>query len=84
MFLVLERSGALDVSNELLLACLRYVFLPRINQNLEKFCESWNNHLLSKENNMSPNQLYIHGLHRIVSSRSTMDRELWEPQNDVS
>ena len=46
VFLVLERSGALDVSNELHLACLHYVFLPRINQHLEKFCEGWNNHPL--------------------------------------
>ena len=84
VFLVLERSGALDVSNELHLACLHYVFLPRINQHLEKFCEGWNNHPLSTEKNMSPNQLWIHGLHRIVGSGSTIDKELWEPQNDMS
>ena len=84
VFLVLERSGALDVSNELHLACLHYVFLPRINQHLEKFCEGWNNHPLSTEKNMSPNQLWIHGLHSIAGSGSTIDKELWEPQNDVS
>ena len=84
VFLVLERSGALDVSNELHLACLHYVFLPMINQHLEKFCEGWNNHPLSTENNMSPNKLWIHGLHRIVVSGSTIDKELWEPQNDMS
>ena len=76
VFLVLERSGALDVSNELHLACLHYVFLPRINQHLEKFCEGWNNHPLSTEKNMLPNQLWIHGLHRIVGSESTIDKEL--------
>ena len=84
VFLVLERSGALDVSNELHLACLHYVFLPRINQHLKKLCEGWNNHPLSTEKIMSPNQLWIHGLHRIVGSGSTIDKELWEPQNDVS
>ena len=84
VFLVLERSGALDVSNELHLACLHYVFLPRINQHLKKLCEGWNNHPLSTEKIMSPNQLWIHGLHRIVGSGSTIDKELWEPQNNVS
>ena len=43
VFLVLERFGALD---ELHLACLHYVFLPRINHPLEMFCEGWNNHPL--------------------------------------
>ena len=84
MLLVLDRSGALDVSNQLHLACLHYLFLPRINQHLEKFCEGWNNHPLSTEKNMPPNQLWIHGLHRIVGSGSTIDKELWEPQNNVS
>ena len=83
VFLVLGHSGVLDVSNELHLACLHYVFLPRINQHLEKFCEGWNNHPLRTEKNKSPNQLWIHGLHRIVGSGSTIDKELWEPQNGM-
>ena len=33
---------------------------------------------------MSPNQLWIHGLHRLVGSGSTIDKELWEPENAVS
>ena len=48
------------------------------------YLEGWNNYPLSTEKNMSPNQLWIHGLHRIVGSGSTIDKELWEPQNDVS
>ena len=48
------------------------------------FCEGWNNHHLSTEKNMSPNQLWIHGLYRIAGSGSTIDKELWEPQNNVS
>ena len=77
VFLVLERSGALNVSNELHLACLHYVFLPRINHHLEKVCEGWNNHPLSTEKNMSSNQPWIHGLHSIAGSGSTIDKELW-------
>ena len=84
VFLVFERSGALDVSNKLHLACLHYVFSPRISQHLEKLCEGWNNHPLSIEKNVSPNQLWIHGLHMIAGSGSTIDKELREPQIDVS
>ena len=84
VFLVLDHSGALDVSNELHLACLHYLFLPRINQHLEKFCEGSNNRPLITEKNTSQNQLWIHGLHRIVGSGSTIDKELWEPQNGMS
>ena len=40
VILVLDRSGALDISNELDFACLHNEFLPRINWHLEKFCES--------------------------------------------
>ena len=76
VFLVLERPGALDVSNQSHLACLHYVFFPKVHQHLEKFCESWNNHPLSTEKNMSPNQLWIHGLHRTAGSGPTIDKEL--------
>ena len=55
VFLVLERSVAVDVSNELHLACLHCVFLPGINPHLEKFCEGCNNHPLNTEKDMSPN-----------------------------
>ena len=35
--------------------------MPRINSTLESFIESWNNHALSTENNLTPNQLFIRG-----------------------
>ena len=34
---------------------------PRINAVLKEFTESWNNHSVSTENNLTPNQLYVRG-----------------------
>ena len=35
--------------------------MPRINASLAAFVESWNNHPLSSERNMTQNQLFIRG-----------------------
>ena len=62
LFRDLERGGMLDPLNETDLYCLHYTFLPRINKCINEFKESWNNHALSSEGNMSPYQLYTEGL----------------------
>ena len=43
------------------LFCLHSVFPPRVNSALDSFVESWNNHALSSERNLTPNQLFIEG-----------------------
>ena len=60
-FRKLEEEGCLDPLNETDLYCLHFIFMPRINSTLESFIESWNNHALSTENNLTPNQLFIRG-----------------------
>lgn len=47
LFRTMEDEGHLDCLNEVDLYCLHYTFLPRINQTLDSFVESWNNHPLS-------------------------------------
>ena len=74
VFLYMEESGILDIDNEVHIFCLHYSFLPRINQSLDGFKAAWNNHPLSTEGSLSPNQLWISGLSR------TMDIE---PQTEV-
>ena len=58
-----EMEGERNVScfNQVDLFCLHSVFLPRINNALNSFVESWNNHPLSSERNLTPNQLFIEG-----------------------
>ena len=60
-FKLLEADGKLDPLNEVDVYCLHYVYIPRIQQTLDSFVESWNNHAISTENNFTPNQLYIRG-----------------------
>lgn len=54
----LEEEGLLDISNVAHLFCCHYVFLPRLEDDLNTFCSGWDNHPLQTENNMSPNQLW--------------------------
>ena len=61
IFYQLEDKGSLNPLNEVDLFCLHYVFLPRINKTLQEFIECWNNHNLSSEHNLTPNQLFIRG-----------------------
>ena len=58
-FYELETEQLLDPLNEVDLFCLHQVYLPRINKILDEFVESWNNHSLSTERSMTPNQLFI-------------------------
>ena len=60
-FYSLEGENKLDPNNEIDLYCLHYVYLPRINLALQSFIESWNNHPVSTEGNLTPNQLFVMG-----------------------
>ena len=62
LFYYMEDLGILNVNNEAHLFSLEYVFLPRINASLNKFMHAWNNHPLSSEGNLTPNQLWTVGL----------------------
>ena len=64
LFHHMEDIGILDVDNSVHLFCLQYVYLDRINANLQRFLQAWNNHPLSSEGNLSPNQLWTIGLLR--------------------
>ncbi|RVE70765.1 hypothetical protein OJAV_G00067790 [Oryzias javanicus] len=54
----LEEEGFLDISNSAHLFCCHYVFLPRLQDDLDTFCTGWDNHPLRTESNMTPNQLW--------------------------
>ena len=52
-FLLLESLG-MDVDNVIHMFCLHYLFVPRINESLQEFRSSWNNHGISTERYKSP------------------------------
>ncbi|XP_059370898.1 uncharacterized protein LOC132108244 isoform X2 [Carassius carassius] len=57
----LEEGGHLDISDLTHLFCCHYVFLPRLQDDLNLFRNTWDNHPIRTEGNMSPNQLWVMG-----------------------
>ncbi|XP_076864442.1 uncharacterized protein LOC143516617 [Brachyhypopomus gauderio] len=58
----LEEKGVLDLANSVHLFCVQYVFIPRIQDDLDAFKAGWNDHSLRTEHNLTPNQLWEIGL----------------------
>ena len=59
LFYHMEEQQELDPLNEIDLYCLHFIYLQRINKNLQDFSESWNHHALSTEQNQTPYQLLL-------------------------
>lgn len=81
VFYFLEESGYLDLSNEVNMFCLHYVFIPRINQHLANFASGWDNHPIRTTRNRTPNQLWIRGLmalSRHSDARNALELEALE------
>ncbi|KAL0964268.1 hypothetical protein UPYG_G00321540 [Umbra pygmaea] len=58
----MEEEGLIDLSNEMHLFCVHYVFLPRLKADLKCFLGSWNKHPIRTEGNLSPDQLWHIGM----------------------
>lgn len=74
-FYHMESCGILEPSNELHLFALHYVFLPRINRNLQIFKEAYNSAPLSTERGSSPIQLWIRGMLGVAHSQRRLALE---------
>ncbi|XP_062309978.1 uncharacterized protein LOC134014403 [Osmerus eperlanus] len=57
----LEEEGFLNIANTTHLFCCHYVFLPRLQDDLDNFRNGWDHHPLRTEGNMTPNQLWALG-----------------------
>ncbi len=79
IFYFMEDHGLLDPTNEIHLFALHYVFLPRINKNLEIFRESHNKAPLSTERNRSPEQLWSFGMISTVAEESEVIKQYIQP-----
>lgn len=67
IFYALEDAELLDPSDDEDLFSLHFVFLSRIQYQLDIFRESYSHHRLRTENNMSPYQLWIRGMAQLNS-----------------
>lgn len=84
VFQHLEVSGYLDLSDNIHMFCLHYIYKPRINAHLKNFTESWNNHPIRTAGNRTPNQLWISGLFQAARSSDYAARELQEELSQVN
>lgn len=58
----LEEEGFLNITNDLHVFTAHFVFLPRLQADLAFFMDSWNNHPISTEGNLTPQQLWSLGM----------------------
>jgi hypothetical protein len=63
IFIRLEERHRINFCDEDAIYCLHYLFLTRINQDLQRYIRVWNNHKLSTEHNRSPNELLLVNQH---------------------
>lgn len=84
LFYSMEDAGILDVENERHLFALHYVYLPRINQSLNFFVETWNSHPLTSASCQSPLQLWISGMIQNANSRHAAANDFLSSIIDLS
>lgn len=85
IFHSLEDEGVLDIDNEVDLFCLHYVYLPRIQESLQKFKQGWNHHALSTECGWSPMQLFTaYSIGNPLFDEAHVDEQSYgvDPNND--
>uniref|UniRef100_A0A3B1K996 Integrase core domain-containing protein n=1 Tax=Astyanax mexicanus TaxID=7994 RepID=A0A3B1K996_ASTMX len=77
IFSFLESEGIVDIDNEMDLWALHYVYLPRINRDLDAFVRQWNNHSLRTERHQSPTQIFVRGCLEQQGRPTTAMRDLF-------
>ena len=80
IFVRLEEEHNIDFSDSDGLYCLHYVFVSRINEDLQRYIRVWNNHKLNTEHNKTPNQLLFTNLH--VSAALIVDEDEYGVEDD--
>ncbi|XP_055029219.2 uncharacterized protein [Misgurnus anguillicaudatus] len=75
----LEEDGLLDPSNNMHMFCVHDIFIPRLNDDLTKFSDGWDNHPLRTEQNLTPNQLWVMGH---IQHSTTEPEHLEQPAED--
>ncbi|XP_045176804.2 uncharacterized protein LOC123537228 [Mercenaria mercenaria] len=84
LFHHLESTQQLDLSDNVQLWCLQYVYLPRIQKALDRFREAWNHHKMTSEKGRSPHQLFIEGIFRTAGNgQRGVNDLLYEPPNET-
>ena len=78
MFASLENDG-LDIDNDLHIYVLQYMFMPRIQHDLDIYRMTHNGHAITTEGNKTPNQLML--LHK-NTPKAPVDIDEWYGYDD--
>lgn len=81
LFYHMEEVRILEPDNEMHLAALHFIFLPRINRHLHTFESGHNCGLISTEQNNSPEQLWIRGMLAVRNADFRVAEEFREEVN---
>lgn len=83
LFHHMEDNIILDVSNEMHMASFHYVFVPRVNAQLDDFTKGWISQGISTVNNRTPRQLWIMGMQGTAASGTTVSDEIFGVRNNI-
>ena len=83
LFYYLEDLQLLDMSTDVSLFCLHYIFIPRINRHLWEWKRAWINHPMTSMNSKTPMQLWTQGLLALSGGTTLIGRELFEDMSEV-
>jgi len=78
-FYNLEDEGLLDPLDTTHLYALEYVFVPRINRDLDHFIKSWNNHPMRTVSSKTPIQLWTEGIYQNIRDNCLIEEDI-EPE----
>lgn len=79
LFSFLENDRIIDCTNELHMWALHYVYLPRINRDLDMFRGQWNNHGLRTVGHHTPYQIFVQGCLQRQTQPLTAMAEIFGP-----
>ncbi|XP_041832801.1 uncharacterized protein LOC121653126 [Melanotaenia boesemani] len=80
----LEEDGFLDPADLIHVFCAQYVFLPRIQNDLDTFQNSWNSHSLRTEGNRTPDQLWEMGMSQAPVHQPDNPEDFGFPDTDIT
>ena len=82
IFHFLEERGSLDIDNNVHVWALHYVFLPRLNYELQHFRAQWNNHGIRTAHHASPLQLFVGHALELSNARLTAIQDMFGNDDD--
>ena len=83
LFMHMEETGQLDITDDSQLWSLQYVYQPRIQRAMDQFQNAWNNHRLRTEAGRSPRQLFLRGIiEQVGQGNRGIDDLFYEPPTE--